>query len=70
MGVFTCCCGIPSVLGVVLGMVAMKQTKRTGQEGYGLALAGVIIGAVGLVVFLVFWILIIVNPNHEFHWSF
>lgn len=39
-------CGLPSFVGVVLGVMAMRETKRTGQEGYGLALAGVIVGAI------------------------
>lgn len=43
-------CGAPSIVAVVLGIVAMRDTRRTGQDGYGIALAGVIIGAV--VVFL------------------
>jgi hypothetical protein len=69
VGAFACCCGIPSAVGIVLGVTAMNQTKRTGQAGYGLALAGVIVGAIGLVVFLGFWLYILLSPNHEFHWS-
>ena len=52
-------CGLPSVVGLILGVVAMRETKRTGQEGYGLALAGTIIGAlvtVGLVLYILFFI--------------
>jgi hypothetical protein len=37
-------CGLPSIVGLVLGVIAMRETKRTGQEGYGLALSGAIIG--------------------------
>ncbi|BBY05159.1 DUF4190 domain-containing protein [Mycobacterium noviomagense] len=37
-------CGIPSIVGLILGIIAMQQTKRTGQEGHGLAVAGVIVG--------------------------
>lgn len=39
-------CGVPSVVGLILGIVAMGQCKKTGQEGHGMALAGTIIGAV------------------------
>ncbi len=39
-------CGMPSIVAVILGVIAMSQTRRTGQEGFGLALAGTIIGAV------------------------
>ncbi|GJF15672.1 hypothetical protein NGTWS0302_13840 [Mycolicibacterium cyprinidarum] len=37
------CCGLPSVIGLVLGLVAMRETKRRGQDGYGLAVAAVVI---------------------------
>jgi hypothetical protein len=50
-------CGLPSIVGLILGIVAMRETKRTGQEGYGLALAGTIIGAlvtVGVVLYFLF----------------
>jgi hypothetical protein len=42
------CCGLPSLVGLILGVVAMRETKRTGQDGYAIALVGAIIG--GLVV--------------------
>ncbi|CCG01933.1 DUF4190 domain-containing protein [Blastococcus saxobsidens] len=42
--------------GLVLGIVARKQIRRTGEEGSGLALAGIIIG--GLVT--AFFVLVIV----------
>lgn len=40
------CCGFPSIVGLVLGVIAMSECRRTGQDGYGLALAGVIVAAV------------------------
>ena len=42
------CCGLPSIVGLILGVIAMRETKRTGQDGYAIALVGAIIG--GLVV--------------------
>jgi hypothetical protein len=41
--------------GVVLGVVARRQIRRTGEDGEGLALAGIIVGAVfcALVVLLI-----------------
>ncbi len=42
------CCGLLGIVGLIFGMVAMRETKRTGQDGYGLALAGVIIGGLTL----------------------
>jgi hypothetical protein len=52
MGFFCC---VPSIVGLILGIIAMRETKRTGQEGYGLALAGAILGGVvvaGVVVYI------------------
>jgi Domain of unknown function (DUF4190) len=43
---FMCCAS--SIAGLILGVMAMRETKRTGQEGYGLALAGAILGGVGV----------------------
>jgi hypothetical protein len=50
-------CGTTSFIGLILGIIGMRETKRTGQEGYGLALAGVIIGAIPTVL----WILWLVG---------
>jgi len=47
------------VAGLVLGVVAMRETRRTGQDGWGLALAGAIIGGLataGLVFYTLLWI--------------
>jgi hypothetical protein len=52
-------CGLPSIAGVILGIIAMGETRRTGQDGYGLALAGTIIGAL-VVAFVVVYILVVV----------
>ena len=45
----------------VLGIVAMRETKRTGQDGFGLAVAGVAIGAViiALVVLYIAFVVIL-----------
>ncbi|WP_102416885.1 DUF4190 domain-containing protein, partial [Mycobacterium sp. 4858] len=47
-GVFCCCLG--SIVAIVLGAVAINQIKRTQQDGYGLAVAGIVIGIATLVV--------------------
>jgi Domain of unknown function (DUF4190) len=46
-------CGLPSIVGLILGIIAMRECKRTGQEGHGMALAGVIIGALATLLFVV-----------------
>lgn len=43
-------CFVLAIVGVVLGVVALNQIKRTGQNGRGLALAGIIVGAVIIAV--------------------
>ncbi|RJL34221.1 DUF4190 domain-containing protein [Bailinhaonella thermotolerans] len=40
VGIFTC--GLTSVVGVILGHVAMSQIKRSGEEGRGMAIAGLV----------------------------
>ena len=37
-----------SILGIILGFVALSQIKRTGEQGRGLALAAVILGFIFL----------------------
>ncbi|MCV7192114.1 DUF4190 domain-containing protein [Mycolicibacterium brumae] len=53
-------CGITSIVGIILGFLGMNETKRTGQDGYGLALAGTIIGFlwIGVWVLYVLWAIV------------
>ncbi|MCU1438582.1 MAG: hypothetical protein JWP66_1669 [Naasia sp.] len=39
-----------SLAGIICGHIALSQIKKTGEKGRGLALAGLIIGYIGLVV--------------------
>jgi hypothetical protein len=46
--------------GLVVGIVARRQIRRTGEDGDGLALAGAIVGGIAtalFVLFIVFWII-------------
>lgn len=45
-----------ALLAIILGHVALVQIRRYGQEGGGLAVAGLVIGYLGLA----FWLLIII----------
>ena len=59
-------CGLPSIAGIILGIIAMRETKRTGQDGYGLALAGLIIGSVVValaVLYIVFMVVIMASSS-------
>lgn len=64
------CCVIPAVVGIVLGVLAMRETKRTGQDGHGLALAGVIVGALavafGVIVMITFLAFGGIDTNRTF----
>lgn len=55
--VFGWVCLIGSILGLVFGFIALGQIKRTGQRGRGLAIAGIVIGAVGTVL-CIGWVLL------------
>jgi uncharacterized membrane protein len=46
-------CVVSSAVGIVLGVVAISQIKRTHQEGQGLAIAGIVLGVASLLVYLV-----------------
>lgn len=50
-----CLCLIPPVVGLILGIVAMTETKRTGQPGRGMAIASIVISVVTIVAYLVFF---------------
>lgn len=53
IGVF-CCIG--SIVSIVLGIMAMNEIKRTREDGYGLAVAGLVISIATLLVYLVIMI--------------
>ncbi|TGD88021.1 DUF4190 domain-containing protein [Mycolicibacterium sp. CH28] len=46
-------CGIGSIVGIVLGGVALSQIKQTRQGGYGLAIAGIVVGVATLIIGLI-----------------
>jgi uncharacterized membrane protein len=48
-----------SLAGLVLGIIALKQIKQTGEQGRGLALAGIIISSISIVISVISLIVII-----------
>ncbi len=40
----------------MLGIIGLSRINRTGQQGKGLAIAGIVLGAVGVVAWVVFFI--------------
>jgi len=57
LGILT---GIPAI---ILGHLARKQIRRTGEQGAGMALAGLILGYVGVALTIVFIIAIVAAVN-------
>jgi hypothetical protein len=49
-------CGVGSIVGIVLGSVALSQIKQTRQQGYGLAVAGIVVGIASLIISLIWMI--------------
>jgi hypothetical protein len=46
--------------GLILGIVARKQIRRTGEDGAGLALAGIIVGGIATALFVLMFVAMIV----------
>ena len=40
--------GIGSIVGIICGHISLSQIKKTGEEGRGMAVAGLIVGYIGL----------------------
>lgn len=55
-------CGVGSIIGIVLGVIALNQVKRTGQQGRGLAIAGIAVGAVSLVISVIWMAFVWTTP--------
>ncbi|MFF2553333.1 DUF4190 domain-containing protein [Nocardia sp. NPDC058058] len=55
---FFCFLPIGSLVGLILGVVALNQVKTSGQEGRGLAQGGIWVGAAGLALGIVLWLII------------
>ncbi len=54
--------------GLVLGIIARKQIRQTGEQGEGLALAGIIVGSIACAIWLlviVFWIIALVAISNS-----
>ena len=49
--------GLPSIAGLILGIIAMRETKQTGQDGYGIALAGTIIGGLVVIMYIALFVI-------------
>ena len=48
IGLLLCGCFLPSLAVIVLGILGISETSRTGRPGRGLAITGLVLGAVGV----------------------
>ncbi|HEV2637275.1 MAG TPA: DUF4190 domain-containing protein [Actinocrinis sp.] len=55
--------GIPAILGIIFGFIGLAQTKRTGQNGRGMAIAGIICGLAWIALFIVLVIVLVVAAH-------
>lgn len=65
------CCSfgfIPAIIGIILGVVGGNQIKQTGENGAGMAKAGIIIGIVAIVLSII-WIIIGLSNNRGFYYG-
>ena len=63
-GILGICCGFLAIAGVVTGVMGRNQIKASNglEKGDGMALAGIILGAIGLVLWAL-WIVVQVAVN-------
>ncbi|WP_448810932.1 DUF4190 domain-containing protein [Agromyces bauzanensis] len=45
--------GIGFIVGIICGHISLSQIKKTGEQGRGMAIAGLIIGYVGIVLSII-----------------
>lgn len=64
LGIPFCLCGVFSIAALVTGILGRNQIKASNglEQGDGMALAGIITGAAGLVGSVGWWILIAASP--------
>jgi hypothetical protein len=63
-------CGAPAIVGAILGHVARRQIRERGEQGDGLALAGIIVGwsvtglaIIGVVIYVIFFVWLVSTAN-------
>ena len=62
------CAFLFAPLGIIFGHVSLSQIRKTGEEGRGLAIAGLVIGylvTVGTILVVVLSVLFVVQVAHE-----
>ena len=60
VGLFIC---LPPPLGIVFGFIGRSQIRRNGQQGNGLALAGIIVGFVAVAIWIIIFVVSASNQS-------
>jgi len=63
------CCGLPSIVGLVLGIIAIREAKRTGQDGFALAVAAVALSALVMIGYLLYLLVTLVLYSSTWQWA-
>ncbi|MBE3068076.1 MAG: DUF4190 domain-containing protein [Chloroflexi bacterium] len=63
------CCGLTSIVGIILGVIELGRIKKgeSSSKGRGLAMAGIIIGAIVIGLYVLVTIISIATGNYYFH---
>lgn len=61
LGIFIIFWGIPSVLALVFGYIARKQIRERNEGGSGLAIAGIVLGWVGVAIWMIVLVFIVIG---------
>jgi uncharacterized membrane protein len=59
--------GLGSLLGFIFGIIGLRQTRRDGSRGRGMAIAGIILGALGLIVGALVIVGLVVDSSGSSH---
>ena len=54
---------VPAILGIIFGTIAVRQINRDRTDGKGMAIAGIITGAVWLVLVLILFLVVLAAMN-------
>jgi hypothetical protein len=59
LGIVGIFCGVTSILAIIFGHIAHSQIKRTGEGGAGMATAGLVMGYIITVLWILYWVVIV-----------
>jgi hypothetical protein len=58
-------CGISAIAGIICGFIARSQIRRSGENGGGMALAGIIIGFAVVALVVVYIVAVVLVVAHD-----